>query len=254
MGIYSKRRKRKRQRAKKKSGCLSLPITLFILFLLIGSIGTEGDVSQTDSSIGSIQAKNSQEQHLQKITTISVTPTMVATTVIEGVTTPKPSHVPTMSPIPNTSSPNENAIDPRAYVFKQGDRNEDVRQLQLRLITLGYLSGNADGEFDSKTEKAVRVYQEQAGLSVTGECDYNTYLSITDPYAPKAPTPVPTKEPTPAPEEQKNTYVYNKNTKKFHYSWCSSADDIKQKNRGEFTGTSEEMIRKGYQPCKKCNP
>lgn len=49
-------------------------------------------------------------------------------------------------------------------------------------------------------------------------------------------------------------YVYNKNTKKFHYSWCSSADDIKEKNRGTYTGTRNEMINKGYDPCKRCNP
>lgn len=53
-------------------------------------------------------------------------------------------------------------------------------------------------------------------------------------------------------EEQ--AYVLNKNTKKFHYPWCSSADDIKQKNRKDFTGTREEVISQGYVPCKRCNP
>jgi len=255
MGVFTKKKRRKRQRSKKKSGCLSLPITLLVLAVLIGSIGSEDDASQTDSSIGSTSPTISQEQSApSETTTISVTPTMAATTIIESVVTIEPSPDPTLSPTPDALSPSETVLDPKAQVFKQGDSNEDVRQLQLRLIALGYLSGNADGEFGSKTEKAVRAYQEQAGLSITGECDYNTYLSITDPYAPKAPTPVPTEEPTPEPEEQKTTYVYNKNTKKFHYSWCSSADDIKAKNRGEFTGTSEEMVKKGYQPCKRCNP
>lgn len=55
-----------------------------------------------------------------------------------------------------------------------------------------------------------------------------------------------------AKEEQ--DYVLNKNTKKFHYPWCSSADDIKKKNRKEFTGTREEVISQGYVPCKRCNP
>lgn len=53
-------------------------------------------------------------------------------------------------------------------------------------------------------------------------------------------------------EEQ--NYVLNKNTKKFHHPWCSSADDIKKKNRKDFTGTREEVIAKGYVPCKRCNP
>ena len=49
-------------------------------------------------------------------------------------------------------------------------------------------------------------------------------------------------------------YVLNKNTKKFHYPWCSSADDIKKKNRKDFTGTRDEVIAQGYVPCKRCNP
>ena len=49
------------------------------------------------------------------------------------------------------------------------------------------------------------------------------------------------------------TYVLNKNTKKFHYPWCNSVDDIKAKNRQDFYGSRDE-IPKGYVPCKKCNP
>ena len=55
-----------------------------------------------------------------------------------------------------------------------------------------------------------------------------------------------------AKEEQ--DYVLNKNTKKFHYPCCSSANDIKKRNRKDFTGTREEVISQGYVPCKRCNP
>lgn len=54
--------------------------------------------------------------------------------------------------------------------------------------------------------------------------------------------------------KEERDYVLNKNTKKFHYPWCSSADDIKKKNRKDFTGTREEVISQGYVPCKHCNP
>ena len=50
------------------------------------------------------------------------------------------------------------------------------------------------------------------------------------------------------------TYTVNKNTKKFHYPYCSSADDIKPQNRKEFTGDRGELIESGYSPCKRCNP
>lgn len=63
-----------------------------------------------------------------------------------------------------------------------------------------------------------------------------------------------TPEPTPAPTQAGADYVLNKNTHKFHYPWCSSASDIKPKNRWDYTGTREEIINMGYQPCKRCNP
>jgi DNA-entry nuclease len=49
-------------------------------------------------------------------------------------------------------------------------------------------------------------------------------------------------------------YVVNKNTKKFHYPSCSSADDIKSSNRWDYHGTREELINMGYVPCKRCHP
>lgn len=56
--------------------------------------------------------------------------------------------------------------------------------------------------------------------------------------------------------EQENTYTYilNTNTKKFHYSSCSSVSTIKQKNYGTFEGTRDEVLNKGYEPCGRCHP
>ena len=55
-------------------------------------------------------------------------------------------------------------------------------------------------------------------------------------------------------QKEEQTYVLNKNTHKFHRPDCSGAADIKEKNREEFTGTREEVIKQGYQPCTKCKP
>ena len=49
-------------------------------------------------------------------------------------------------------------------------------------------------------------------------------------------------------------YVLNKNTKKFHKPSCSSAKQIKDKNREYFTGTREEVLARGFDPCGRCNP
>ncbi len=55
-------------------------------------------------------------------------------------------------------------------------------------------------------------------------------------------------------EAEGTDYVLNANTKKFHHIWCSSVKTIKEKNRRDFTGTREDVIAKGYQACKRCNP
>ena len=49
-------------------------------------------------------------------------------------------------------------------------------------------------------------------------------------------------------------YVVNTNTDKFHYPGCASVSQMKDKNRMDFTGTREELIAMGYEPCKNCNP
>lgn len=49
-------------------------------------------------------------------------------------------------------------------------------------------------------------------------------------------------------------YIANKNTGKFHYPYCSSVKQMKESNKLYFNGTRDELISKGYEPCKKCNP
>lgn len=50
------------------------------------------------------------------------------------------------------------------------------------------------------------------------------------------------------------TYIANIKTKKFHYPDCSSVSDMKESNKLYFTGTRDELIEQGYQPCKRCKP
>lgn len=49
-------------------------------------------------------------------------------------------------------------------------------------------------------------------------------------------------------------YVLNTSSKKFHNPACSSVGKIKESNRGEFTGERHELLARGYDPCKICNP
>lgn len=49
-------------------------------------------------------------------------------------------------------------------------------------------------------------------------------------------------------------YVLNTNSKKFHLPSCSSVDQMSPKNREDVEDTRENLITKGYDPCKRCNP
>lgn len=50
------------------------------------------------------------------------------------------------------------------------------------------------------------------------------------------------------------TYILNTSTKKFHRPSCSSVGQMKESNKEEFTGSKDDMIARGYDPCKRCNP
>ena len=83
-------------------------------------------------------------------------------------------------------------------------------------------------------------------------------------------TPVPTPEPTSTPKTTPEPtaepvveralvpagtdYILNTNTKKFHYTGCSSVKQMKDKNKKYYTGTREECIGMGYDPCGRCEP
>ncbi len=90
--------------------------------------------------------------------------------------------------------------------LQKGDEGVTVQQLQVRLYVLGYLNDNRDGVFGSKTQTAIKLFQETVGLNPTGIADNETQTRLyadDAPYAPGAttPTPAPTAEPTPAPTE-----------------------------------------------------
>ena len=72
-----------------------------------------------------------------------------------------------------------------------------------------------------------------------------------------APEPVPVAEPEPEPAVASSTevtYVGNMNSHKFHYPYCDSVNKMSEKNKLYWTGTRDELIAKGYEPCQNCNP
>lgn len=53
---------------------------------------------------------------------------------------------------------------------------------------------------------------------------------------------------------EKQEYIVNTNTKKFHEPNCSSVADMKDKNKKEVNCSRTDLIEDGYQPCQRCNP
>lgn len=53
---------------------------------------------------------------------------------------------------------------------------------------------------------------------------------------------------------EETEYVINTNTGKFHRSNCDSVTKMNAKNKKEFTGSREELISEGYEPCGNCKP
>ena len=63
-------------------------------------------------------------------------------------------------------------------VLKKGCKGEPVRALQGALNALGYNCGTVDGDFGSKTQTAVKTFQEAAGLEVDGSVGAKTWTAL----------------------------------------------------------------------------
>lgn len=61
-------------------------------------------------------------------------------------------------------------------------------------------------------------------------------------------------EPDEADGATETTYVLNTRSRKFHLPDCDSVEDIHEHNREEYTGTRDELIERGYEPCGGCHP
>lgn len=112
---------------------------------------------------------------------------------------PTPIPTPTITPTAASTS----------FVLEMKSKGEEVRQLQKRLIELGYLAANeADGDFGSKTKKAVENFQRNNGLKTTGIVDQSMWNLIMSsdaiPFVIQTitPTNVATDTPGPAKEEE----------------------------------------------------
>lgn len=65
-----------------------------------------------------------------------------------------------------------------ADLYKKGSSGATVSVIQTRLKNWGYYSGAVDGVYGSKTEAAVRWFQQKNGLSVDGQVGNQTLAAL----------------------------------------------------------------------------
>ena len=90
-----------------------------------------------------------------------------------------------------SDKPTESAkpSDELSTSYRKGDKGDEVKKLQRRLITLNYLEGKADGDFGGKTETAVRLFQKENKLEQTGIATADVQELLYSSKAKKLPDP-----------------------------------------------------------------
>lgn len=65
-----------------------------------------------------------------------------------------------------------------AELYKKGSSGATVSEIQTRLKAWGYYNGSVDGVYGSATEKAVKYFQRQNGLSADGQVGAQTLAAL----------------------------------------------------------------------------
>lgn len=108
-----------------------------------------------------------------------------------------------------------------------------------------------------RTDMQGDIYCTSDGKTVTMSVERNSNAdTLTNPVKVVETEPDQTDAPKDDPVQPSagTDYVLNTNTKKFHYPSCSSVKRMSEKNKSFFTGTRDEVIVMGYDPCGNCHP
>ena len=115
----------------------------------------------------------------------TATPKKTATPTPKKTATPTPKKTATPTPKP-TATPDLS----KATYLQSGSSGKKVKQLQQRLIELGWLDGTADGEYGGATEAAVKAFQKKMGLWSDGIAGPDTQAKLYSSSASKSSSPV----------------------------------------------------------------
>ena len=178
---------------------------------------------------------------------------VIALFLVSGFLMPKSE---TPLDVPDKGGPASSAIEDMSSA-SEGSSSADTS----KEVIIPPASGSDDSSVDEE--------QKPADSSATKPKEETPSTSEKKPDA--KPKPTPEQKPSenkPAPEKttskpvpdskpsdsETHDYVLNTSTMKFHTPSCSSVDKINPENRGDFHGTRDDLMKKGYEPCGRCHP
>ncbi len=123
---------------------------------------------------------------------------------------------------------------------KEGDKGDDVKRIQNRLVTLGYMR-SADGSFGPNTERALKYFQYKNAIAQSGKANKSTQLKLFSDTAVRSETVV-TEYKIIVNTAKQRVYVYKWGTTGFESKAlktfkCSSGKNDTPTPKGTFWNT-----------------
>ena len=128
----------------------------------------------------------------------------------------------TPTPTPTGTSTSSTTV---SGTLKTGSTGAAVQTLQTQLISLGYLSGKADGVFGRKTAAAVKAFQKANKLTADGIAGSKT-LTMLETKSGTSTTPAPTTTPVPTAPPVNNTTSQPSASRVIYANWYTSVKDV----------------------------
>ena len=109
-----------------------------------------------------------------------------------------------------------------------------------------------------RTDLNEDIYVTSDGHAVSISCDKAANIDeIMTPGGSATTSSPATQKPDPVQNDSPSEgtdYIVNTITGKFHYPTCGSVKKMKESNKMYYTGTRDELISQGYDPCGNCHP
>ena len=146
------------------------------------------------------------------------------------------------------------AVQPQVTVISCGQDNPYGHPHQAALDLLKQY-GSAVYRTDLQGDITITSDGSQVTVTPSANADADVWVPGSTPESTPAAVTRSIEAPAASTEtESQQSYVVNKNSHKFHYPDCSAVKKMSAKNRWDYTGTRQDLIDQGYEPCKICNP